>query len=35
MRNRLSVDEVDMMRGVCTAMIQSVAHAADTPDPAN
>jgi tRNA/rRNA methyltransferase len=35
MRNRLSVDEVDMMRGVCTAMIQSVAHTADTPDPAN
>jgi tRNA/rRNA methyltransferase len=34
-RNRLSMDEVDMMRGVCTAMIRSAAHTADISDPAN
>lgn len=34
-RNRLSLDEVDMMRGVCTAMIHAAAHTADTSDPAN
>ena len=35
-RNRLSADEVDMVRGLCTAMIRSAGHAAPSlPQPDN
>jgi tRNA/rRNA methyltransferase len=31
-RNRLSADEVDMVRGLCTAMIRSAGHASTPND---